>query len=190
MLLVAWASLSGGAGEKISIDWVSYCRGDVRRAKVVSAVEAKDLIQGKDPLCVRYEEGFYDPLELVGSCEEAEEAPPPWTSTKSVELVVELPAGASPADYEVVITVIAREVPLGCASCDPGPRCEAGAKTVQKIFPLKFSKGGEKKRWNVIEAMQPGEGREFESIKANAVMKRKGADILQRPVNITWSLCC
>jgi len=140
--LIAWAALSAVAGEA-AIDWVSYCSGKVKKATVVDATGAKNMRKAKKPFCVVYREGFYDPLELSGACDEAAGKPLPWISTKSVDLLLSLPAGANAADYEVVVSVAASEAPAGCASCDPRPECEPGTQEVKKEFRLALGKNGE-----------------------------------------------
>jgi len=42
----------------------------------------------------------------------------------------------------------------------------------------------------VTDAMQPAEGREFLSMKATAVLKKKGVVVLERAINVTWAYCC
>jgi hypothetical protein len=123
-------------------------------------------------------------------CDSESPRPAPWDSTDDVLLIASLRPEENPAEYEVEVTVTAPEAPVGCASCDPMRKCDAGTHDVTRTFRIAFTEKERKQVWNLIDAMPAPAGKEYLKMNATAVLKKKGKPVSEKNIEVGWSYCC
>lgn len=172
----------------------SWCHGDLARARVVTAEEAWTYSQTGRPYCVAINDTAFDPrgiAKLRVRPHERERPVAPWTSSKRLWLVANLPEAAERSlDVRVKLTLHHNDLP-SCASCRPDEEldCETSSnfRVLERTVKLAMQ-GTREHAFEILElaSLKPEQATHLE---LDARLFARGEELASHSRELRWPLC-
>jgi hypothetical protein len=167
----------------------SWCEGDLSKVRLVSPDEAWTYSQTGKPYCVEYGADALDPRgmgqDLMGG------TVAPWTSTKRLWLVANLPKPAE-RTLEVRLKLTLHENDAAaCVNCYPDETLDCGASSKFRVQERTMKVPMKGARTHAIEILELDglDPKHATHLELDARLFARGEDLAHQQRELRWALC-